>query len=78
MTVFFFFSNEQVFGMWWVYSVFRTWWVIAGWLPGACQAALSLPILNRTGRENKMKGQGKVREITHRHEQSRLDLGRLF
>ena len=31
------------------------WWVKLGWLPYVHQAALSLPLLNRTGRENKIK-----------------------
>lgn len=31
------------------------WLVNVGWLPGNPQAALSLSVLNRTGRENKME-----------------------
>jgi len=30
------------------------WWADLGWLPDAHAAALSLPLLNRTGGENKM------------------------
>ena len=45
----------------------RLYWVDVGWLPGAHQAALSLPLFNKTGRENTMKklvGQDKDKEIT--------------
>jgi len=32
------------------------WWGDLDWLPGAWQAAVSLPLLSATGEENKMKG----------------------
>lgn len=40
------------------------WLFNVGWLPGNPQAALSLSVLNRTGRENKMNGQDTDGEIT--------------
>ena len=44
------------------------WWADLGWLPGAHPAALSLALISRTRRENKIKkvvGKGKDREITY-------------
>jgi len=43
------------------------WWVDLGWLPNAHPAALALPLLSRTGGENKMQKlvrQDKDGEIT--------------
>lgn len=43
------------------------WWVGLGWLPGAHPAALSRPLLHRTGGEKKKKlvGQDKDTEIAY-------------
>lgn len=42
------------------------WWVDLGWMPGAHRAALSLPLLSLTQRENKMENnsQGEIRQFT--------------
>ena len=57
------------------------WWVDPGQMPGAHQAAPSLPLLNWTGGENKTKGSWVERRTgrsltNYRHGQNRLDLGK--
>ena len=59
------------------------WWVDLGWLPGAHPAAVSLPLLSRTGGENMMKSlwveirTGRTLTNYH-HAQNRLNLGKLI
>jgi len=57
----------------------QEWWVGLGWLPGPHPATLSLPLLNRTGGENKTEKlvcQVKDRETTYNypHRKNCIDL----
>jgi len=51
-----------------IFCIIILWQVDLGWLPDAHPAALSLPLLNRTGEENKMEklvGQDKDRKTAY-------------
>jgi len=60
------------------------WWVDPGWMPGAHQAALSLPLLSWTEERKpneRLVGSYKHRErslTSYHHGQNRLDLGKLI
>ena len=64
-------------------SAALVWWVDPGWTPGACQAALSLLLLNWAGEREyneRLMGRDKDGERSLSnccHGQNRLDLGKL-